>query len=727
MKLVQDLPEIFEEFGEQRRRSFLEVKEYKEKGIPVVGMYCAYFPTELALAIGAIPVGLCSFANETVPAAERKLPKSMCPLVKSSYGFAVEDKCPFFHFADLVIGETTCDGKKKMYEMMAEFKPVFVMELPNSQSQKSMEFWKQEIIRTKEYLEEFFQVIITDEKMKAAIHLGNRIRKSLLRLCEVMKLEPAPVLGGDIQKIVSGSKYRFDFETTPEVVDQITDQILEEYYQGTMLEPRPRILITGCPIGGDSLKVIRAIEDHGGVVVALENCSGVKTLDRMIDEEDPDIYGAIARRYLSTGCSIMTPNDNRIELIGRIIDEYHVDGVVEMILTGCHATGAESAYINQFVTEEKNIPYMAIDTDYSKSDEGQIITRMSAFMELIADQKAGDARIDINYCYKLIFPGFSEDGENWEKDLNRLFEYTRMPVKILDHKGQTVASIGLEEGKKNPEYWTEYELPEKSGPCVVFYQEKCLKEKAGQVAKIISDYCAMKKLFLIPSNREASDYMMEKPDFMWVIFYGEDDLDVLEKELQDHYSIIESHRQDNKAVYLLSEIEGKGDRDRFIQDYRNIFARLNTDTKLMVGNGFVSLFQKEENMEMIQTTLKIGEEFSPEKNIYLIEEYYQELSVYYMAQEIDEMDDRIEELEVIKEEDRKKNSNLYETLYYYLFFKQNSMYAAARLRIHRNTLLHRVAQINELIHLDDMECLKRQRILMVMQLERIKAKKRKKL
>ena len=55
------------------------------------------------------------------------------------------------------------------------------------------------------------------------------------------------------------------------------------------------------------------------------------------------------------------------------------------------------------------------------------------------------------------------------------------------------------------------------------------------------------------------------------------------------------------------------------------------------------------------------------------------------------------------------------------------MYAAARLRIHRNTLLHRVAQINELIHLDDMECLKRQRILMVMQLERIKAKKRKKL
>ena len=155
MKFVQDLPEIFEEFGEKRREAFLEVKEYKDKGVPVVGMYCAYFPTELAMAVGAIPVGLCSFSNETVTAAERELPKSMCPLVKSSYGFAIEDKCPFFHFADLVIGETTCDGKKKMYELMTEFKPVFVMELPNSQSEKGLEFWRQEVIRTKEYFEEF--------------------------------------------------------------------------------------------------------------------------------------------------------------------------------------------------------------------------------------------------------------------------------------------------------------------------------------------------------------------------------------------------------------------------------------------------------------------------------------------------------------------------------------------------------------------------------------------
>ena len=405
MKLVQDLPEIFEEFGEKKREAFLEIKEYKDKGIPVIGMYCAYFPTELAMAAGAIPVGLCSFSNETITAAERDLPKSMCPLVKSSYGFAISDRCPFFHFADLVIGETTCDGKKKMYELMSEFKPVHVMELPNSQSERGLAFWKSEIIRTKEYLEEFFHIVITEEMIRDAVHLNNEIRMSLKNLCELMKLDPAPVKGEDIQKMVQGSKYRFDFATTPGVVKEVIDKIMTEYRQGKHLEKRPRILVTGCPIGGDSLKVIRAIEDNGGVVVAIENCSGVRTLGSPVEEDCEDIYEAIARKYLSTGCSIMTPNDNRIDLIGEIIEEYHVDGVVEMILTGCHAKGAESVYIRKFETEEKHLPYIAIDTDYSTADQGQIATRLTAFLEMI--QPETEKRIDINYCYKIVLTGLT--------------------------------------------------------------------------------------------------------------------------------------------------------------------------------------------------------------------------------------------------------------------------------------------------------------------------------
>ncbi len=112
---------------------------------------------------------LCSTSDETIPDAEKDLPKELMSMIKSSYGFAKTDKCPFFYFSDVVVGETTCDGKKKMYEYMREFKDVFVMELPNTQSEMALKLWKNEMIRFKEYLEKEFDVEITDEAVIEAV------------------------------------------------------------------------------------------------------------------------------------------------------------------------------------------------------------------------------------------------------------------------------------------------------------------------------------------------------------------------------------------------------------------------------------------------------------------------------------------------------------------------------------------------------------------------------
>ena len=326
MNIIKELPEIFEEFAEQRKESFLRVKECKDQHIPVIGAYCSYFPREIAVAMGAVPIGLCSSSEETVQIAESILPKNVCPLIKSSYGYAISDRCPYFHFSDLVVGETTCDGKKKMYEMMAEFKDVFIMELPNIQSEKGLRLWREEIIRLKDYMEDKFQVVITDEDVRRAIRQENGRRKALKRLYEVMKLNPVPVKGMDLLNVLYGSKYRLDTEQAAEDINLLTDRILDRYRPDPGRKGKPRILITGCPIGGDSVKIVRAIEDNGGVVVAFENCTGAKVIDKLVDEEDPDIYGAIARKYFYIGCAIMTPNDNRIELLGRMIDEFQEIG-----------------------------------------------------------------------------------------------------------------------------------------------------------------------------------------------------------------------------------------------------------------------------------------------------------------------------------------------------------------------------------------------------------------
>ena len=383
MNVISELPEIFEEFAEKKKESFLKIKEYKDRNIPVIGAYCSYFPRELATAMGAIPVGLCSSSEETVTIAESVLPSNVCPLIKSSYGYAVSDRCPYYHFSDLVVGETTCDGKKKMYEMMAEFKDIYVMELPNTQSERGLQLWKEEIIRLKQFLEDKFQTVITEEKLKEAIRKENHRRLSLKRFYGVMKLDPPPISGEELLTVLYGNKYDFEQESVNERIDSLTEQIIKEYELFPKKEKKPRILITGCPIGGDSVKIIKAIEDNGGVVVAFENCTGAKVLDEIVDESNPDLYEAIAKKYFNIGCAIMTPNHHRIELLGRMIDEFKADGVVEMVLSGCHSVHMESISVRNFVNEEKHIPYTSVVTDYSQGDVGQLNTRMAAFVEML--------------------------------------------------------------------------------------------------------------------------------------------------------------------------------------------------------------------------------------------------------------------------------------------------------------------------------------------------------
>ena len=165
----QPLPRTFEEFNEQRKAAFIRVKDYKQAGNRLVGFLCSYTPLEIIDAAGASSVALCGTSDEVIPEAEKVLPANLCPLIKSTYGFAYSQKCPFTYFSDMIIGETTCDGKKKMYEMLAEFKPVYVIELPNRQSEEGIAMYRREIIRFKEELERRFETTITEEAIRHEI------------------------------------------------------------------------------------------------------------------------------------------------------------------------------------------------------------------------------------------------------------------------------------------------------------------------------------------------------------------------------------------------------------------------------------------------------------------------------------------------------------------------------------------------------------------------------
>ncbi|HAX53333.1 double-cubane-cluster-containing anaerobic reductase [Muricomes intestini] len=380
MEVKKNLPEIFEDFAEARQAAFLNVKKIKDQDKPVIGVFCTFFPQELAVAMNAAVVSLCATSDETIAAAEQDLPKNLCPLIKSSYGFGKTDKCPFFYFSDLVVGETTCDGKKKMYEYLGEFKPVHVMELPNRVSEDGIKSFRKEIIRMKEKLEEVFYIEITEEDIRRGIRVKNAERTAIKQLYSIMKEDPLPISGLDLLNTLVGITFNFDREGIPAQMEELINKIKSE---GSTREKRPRILVTGCPMGGATLKVVKAIEENGGIVVAYENCTGTKAIEENVDEAIEDVYEALSRKYMNIGCACMSPNENRIKLLDQMIDEYKVDAVVDMELQACQPYAVESMKIKRFVNEEKKIPYISIETDYSQADIAQITTRIAAFIEML--------------------------------------------------------------------------------------------------------------------------------------------------------------------------------------------------------------------------------------------------------------------------------------------------------------------------------------------------------
>jgi benzoyl-CoA reductase/2-hydroxyglutaryl-CoA dehydratase subunit BcrC/BadD/HgdB len=381
---MNNLPEIFETFDDARQKGFLEVKKLKESGKKIVGVYCAYTPNELIRAAGAVPVGLCGTDEEPISAAEKHLPRNLCPLIKSSYGHALTDTCPYFYFADLLVGETTCDGKKKMYEYLGEIKPMHVMQLPQTnKGTHSFNLWKEEMIMLKNWLEKEFGVEITEEKLRTEIKNRNEERRVIKEFYELGKLSPPPVAGTDLFQVLYGTEFRFDKQEQKQYLKSITEEVKKnaENNQQSGSKNIPRILVTGCPIGGAARKVIKLVEENGGVVVCYENCSGVKPNVQLVDETiDP--IDALTEKYLNIPCSVMSPNNERIDLLSGLIDEYKIDGVIEVILQACHTYSVEGHRIKEFINQEKGIPYLNIETDYSQSDIGQLKTRISAFIEM---------------------------------------------------------------------------------------------------------------------------------------------------------------------------------------------------------------------------------------------------------------------------------------------------------------------------------------------------------
>jgi benzoyl-CoA reductase/2-hydroxyglutaryl-CoA dehydratase subunit BcrC/BadD/HgdB len=362
-------------------------KAAQAAGTPLVGIMCEFTPRELIMAAGAAPVCLCGGSAKTIPAAEEQLPANLCPLIKSTFGYHVLESNPFLEMADLVVAETTCDGKKKMYELMAQSRPLYVLELPQKvDDDDAMAHWVRELAKFRGFLEERFGTQVTDGKLRHAIAVMNRERSLRRELAALMQSDAPPITGRqllDLKSSISGIPA--DFEQYEKALAVYRSKQAE---CGTA--SRVRILMTGVPLVHGAERVLEIVEDAGGLVVAMENCTGLKPILEDVDEAAPDPLQALAEKYFHLPCSVMTRNDRRIESLRRLAAQYRPECIVELIWQACLTYDVESHRIRRFAEDELRLPYLRIETDYSPSDSARIAVRVEALLETVRARRPAE-------------------------------------------------------------------------------------------------------------------------------------------------------------------------------------------------------------------------------------------------------------------------------------------------------------------------------------------------
>lgn len=362
-----------------------ELHDLRARGGKVVATFCVYVPEEVVVATGGAMIGLCGGADVGSDLAEQYLPQATCPLVKSVFGFKLARLCPYIELADLVVGETTCDGKKKAYEVLPVDAPVHVMELPHTKRPSARALWRAELDRFVARMEELTGAEVTAERLREGVRIVNEKRRALGRLAALRAADPAPISGLDALLVNQISFYDDPVRFTRKV-NELCDELEDRVARGEGARPKgaPRILVSGSPMAIPNWKVPALIEAKGAVVVGEESCVGARNFRDLVDEDPADREGlleAIADRQLRIECACFTPNAERPDTVDRMARELRADGVVHYNLSFCTPYAVEALRMaREFPDRGHRV--LRLETDYSQ-DTGQLATRIEAFLEML--------------------------------------------------------------------------------------------------------------------------------------------------------------------------------------------------------------------------------------------------------------------------------------------------------------------------------------------------------
>jgi bcr-type benzoyl-CoA reductase subunit C len=345
----------------------------------IVGTFCSYAPEEIIVAAGGHPLRLFG-TGEKIRLAEAHLQSYCCSLVRGALEDALGDRLSFL---DGVVFPHTCDSIQRLSDIWRlNIAHGFHLDLvlPVKLDTPSARQYLVDVLnRFRVELGAKLGVAITDDDLRTAIALYNRIRGAMAQIHQLTGDRPGILKGSDLYTLTRTAMIMDRTRLAP-LLEEIVSE-LERAPEEAAETERKRIILSGGVCNHPDIFTV--IEEAGGRVVGDDLCTGSRSFSGPIDEKAEPI-AAIAERLLGrVVCPAKhTGLTDRADRLVRLTREKRAQGVVFFLLKFCDPHAFDYPYLKEAL-DRAGIASMVVEVEDRLPADGQLRTRFEAFTEMI--------------------------------------------------------------------------------------------------------------------------------------------------------------------------------------------------------------------------------------------------------------------------------------------------------------------------------------------------------
>lgn len=341
-----------------------------------IGYSCSFVPEALLMADRLFPVRLHATGITGTEIADNYLSTFVCSYARSLLEYAFDDRY------DLIRGWVFVPSCAHMQRLEDNFKylkkPEFshTIDVPRKVTAATIDWMEEELHMLSNRLSSHFQVDMGPASVKRAIATWNEYVEVIRDIGELRKRPEPPLTGEEFHAMVMASLASPKDLILPKIKAFREEAGRREGISGC----RARLLLVGGHLHDPEF--IRVLESQGGLVVGDRFCTGSIPGLMPVEMNGGDPIRTLTEHvFQKTLCPRMMEDfDRRLQAIIDAVHEYRADGVIIEIIKFCDLWGIDSMPL---VTElrQKGIPVLKLEREYRLGGEGQMRTRVQAFIE----------------------------------------------------------------------------------------------------------------------------------------------------------------------------------------------------------------------------------------------------------------------------------------------------------------------------------------------------------